>query len=305
MRTRRDFLKAGALAVTGTALLPGLACQTGVKTAAPLNLVTALQLYSVRDEMREDPLGTLTRLAQMGYTHVEHANYVNQRFYGWTPAEFKVVLNDLGMKMPSGHTVLGSQHWDEVAGDFTDDWKKLVEDAAYMGQEYVVSPWLDGSLRQTYDDLVRFMEIFNKCGELCKQSGMRFGYHNHDFEFSEVLNGETVFDIMMQNTDIDKVVMQLDTGNMYVAGALAKDLLTKYPGRYDNIHVKDMVATPDGLSFESTVVGSGLLPMKEIVDLARDSGTTLFVIEQESYQGKLPIDCMEENYQVMKSWGYL
>ncbi len=305
MRTRRDFLKAGALAITGTALIPGLACQTGVQTAASLNLVTALQLYSVRDEMRQDPLGTLTRLAQMGYTHVEHANYVNHRFYGWTPEEFKKVLGDLGMKMPSGHTVLGSQHWDAVAGDFTDDWKKLVDDAAFMGQEYVVSPWLDGSLRQTYDDLVGFMEIFNKCGELCKRSGMRFGYHNHDFEFSETLNGETVFDIMMQNTDIDKVVMQLDTGNMYVAGALAKDLLAKYPGRYDNIHVKDMVPTANGESFESTVVGSGLLPMKEIVDLARDSGTTLFVIEQESYQGKLPMDCMEENFGVMKSWGYL
>ncbi len=305
MRTRRDFLKAGALAIGGTALIPGLACQTGVQPAASLNLVTALQLYSVRDEMRQDPLGTLTRLAQMGYTHVEHANYLNQRFYGWTPEEFKKVLADLGMKMPSGHTVLGSQHWDAVAGDFTDDWKKLVEDAAYVGQEYVVSPWLDGSLRQTYDDLVGFMEIFNKCGELCKQSGMRFGYHNHDFEFSETLNGETVFDIMMQNTDIDKVVMQLDTGNMYVAGALAKDLLAKYPGRYDNIHVKDMVSTANGESYESTVVGSGLLPMKEIVDLARDSGTTLFVIEQESYQGKLPIDCMEENFEVMKSWGYL
>jgi sugar phosphate isomerase/epimerase len=69
--------------------------------------------------------------------------------------------------------------------------EKIVDDAAYMGQQYVVSPWLDDrSLRQTYDDLMRFMDVFNKCGELCKKSGMRFGYHNHDFEFSEELNGE-------------------------------------------------------------------------------------------------------------------
>jgi sugar phosphate isomerase/epimerase len=301
--SRRDFLKTSTLAIGGTALLPGLACSSG-SSATGNQTVLAVQLYCVRDDMRRDPLGSLTQLANMGYTHVEHANYVDHKFYGWTAQEFKKVLDDLGLKMPSGHTVLGANHWDEDKKDFTDDWKKLVDDAAYMGQEYVVSPWLDGSLRQTYDDLVRFMEVFNKCGELCKKSGMRFGYHNHDFEFSEVLNGETVFDIMMKNTDIDKVVLQLDTGNMYVAGALAIDVLSKYPGRYDNIHVKDMIQTADGSSYESTVIGSGLLPMKEIVDLARDMGTTLFIIEQEAYQGKTPMDCKKENLVVMNSWGY-
>ena len=304
---RRDFIKTGALLAGGTVLLPGLACTQGTKTkepSAPL-VVTALQLYSVRDEMRADPLGTLTQLAEMGYTHVEHANYVDHKFYGWTPQEFKKVLEDLGLKMPSGHTVLGKDHWNAELQDFSDDWKKLVENAAFMGQEYVVSPWLDATLRQTYDDLLRFMEVFNKCGELCKKSGMRFGYHNHDFEFSEKLNDQTLWDIMMNNTDADKVVMQLDTGNMYVAGALAKDLLEKYPGRYDNIHIKDMVKTADGASFESTIVGKGLLPMKEIADLALSSGTKLFVIEQESYQGKTPLECMAENYAVMKGWNFL
>lgn len=305
--TRRDFIKAGALVVGGTALLPGLACTPGTKSTqatTPL-VVTAIQLYSIRDEMRADPLGSLTRLAEMGYTYVEHANYVDHKFYGWTPQEFKKVLDDLGLKMPSGHTVLGKDHWNAELQDFSDDWKKLVENAAFMEQEYVVSPWLDASLRQTYDDLLRFMEVFNKCGELCKKSGMRFGYHNHDFEFSETLNDQTLWDIMMNNTDADKVVMQLDTGNMYVAGALAKDLLEKYPGRYDNIHIKDMVKTADGEGYESTIVGKGLLPMKEIADLALSSGTKLFVIEQESYQGKTPMECMVENYATMKAWNYL
>lgn len=303
--TRRDFLKTSTFAIGGAALLPGLACSTGTKPAAAPGLVTAMQLYSIRDEMTADPLGSLTKLAGFGYKYVEHANYVDHKFYGWTAEEFKKVLDGLGLKMPSGHTVLGSNHWDAERNDFTDAWKKLVDDAAYVGQEYVVSPWLDASLRQTYDDLVRFMEIFNKCGELCKSRGMRFGYHNHDFEFSEKLNDQTLWDIMMNNTDADKVVMQLDTGNMYIAGAKAGDLLEKYPGRYDNIHVKDMVRTADGQSYESTVVGSGLLPMREIIDLARDSGTKLFVIEQESYQGKTPMECMELNFKALKAWGYL
>jgi sugar phosphate isomerase/epimerase len=299
--TRRDFLRTTALAIAGTALLSKAAWSSA---AARPRIITALQLYCVRDDMRQDPLGSLTKLANMGYTHVEHANYVNHQFYGWDASEFKTVLDDLGLKMPSGHTVLAPAHWDESAGDFTPAWKKLVDDAAYMGQEYVVSPWMDPQVYSTYDNFMKFMEVFNKCGELCKKSGMRFGYHNHDFEFSETLNGETLFDLIMNNTDADKVVMQLDTGNMYIAGAKAKDVLAQYPGRYDNIHLKDMIQRADG-GYESCLLGEGLVGVKEAADLARDQGTTLFVIEQESYQGKTPMERMEENLEVMKSWGYV
>ncbi len=299
--TRRDFIRTGAIAATGISLLGHIACNP---IAPGANFLTAVQLYCVRVEMQADPLGSLTKLAKMGYTHVEHANYVDHKFYGWTAAEFKKVLGDLGLKMPSGHTVLGKDHWDAAAGDFTAVWKKTVEDAALLEQQFVVSPWLDDSLRQTYDDLLRFMEVFNKCGELCQKSGMQFGYHNHDFEFSATLNGEKVFDLMMKNTDADKVVMQLDMGNMYIAGALAKDVIVQYPGRYGTIHVKDMIKTSEGEGFESTILGSGLVGSKEVTDLAKALGTKLFVIEQESYQGKTPMECMEEDLKVMKSWGY-
>ena len=70
--------------------------------------------------------------------------------------------------MKSGHTVMGKAHWDESKKDFTDAWKYTVEDAATCGQQYVISPWLDDSYRKTTDDLKRYMEVFNKSGELCK-----------------------------------------------------------------------------------------------------------------------------------------
>ncbi len=297
--SRRFFLKTSSMAATAVSLFPGMACSNQNSQK-----VVALQLYSVRNEMRDNPKGTLTELANMGYTHVEHANYVDNKFYGWTAKEFKKVLDDLSLKMPSGHTVLGKNHWNEQQKDFTDEWKKLVDDAAYMEQEYVVSPWLDPQLRKTYNDLMRFMEVFNKSGELCKKSGMRFGYHNHDFEFREELNGEKIFDLMMKNTDADKVVMQLDIGNMYIANARAKDVLGKYPGRYDNIHIKDMIRTSNGEGYESTVLGEGLVDAREVTKMAGDMGTKLFVIEQEAYQGKEPLDCMRENLSIVKQWEY-
>ncbi|MBN1820872.1 MAG: sugar phosphate isomerase/epimerase [Prolixibacteraceae bacterium] len=297
--SRRTFIKTGTIATTGVALLPSFSC-----AEKSSDIITSVQLYCVRDDMRTDPLGSLTKLAEMGYKYVEHANYVNHKFYGWTAAEFKKVLDDLGLKMPSGHTSLGKNHWDSDKNDFTDDWKMLVDDAAYMGQKFVVSPWLDENLRETYDSLIQFMEVFNKCGELCQMSGMQFGYHNHDFEFSQELNGEKIFDLIMKNTDPDKVVMQLDMGNMYIAGALAKDVIGQYPGRYGTIHVKDMIQSEGAEGFESTILGKGLIGTRGVTDMAKESGTTLFVIEQESYQDKTPMECMEEDLAVMKSWGY-
>ena len=299
--TRREFIRNSAIALTGTALLAKYGCASPSAKQKP---TVALQLYSIRQDMQRDPSGSLEKLAEMGYTHVEHANYVNHKFYGWEPAEFKKVLDDLGMKMPSGHTVLSPTHWDDNAGDFTAEWKRLVDDAAFMGQEYVISPWMDPGMYENYDNFMWFMDIFNRCGELCGQQGMRFGYHNHDFEFSVSLNGETLWDLIMNNTDADKVVMQLDTGNMYTAGALASEVLAQYPGRYDNIHVKDMIQREDG-GYESTIIGRGLVGVREASDLAREQGTELFIIEQEAYQGMEPIDCMRENLNVIKAWGYI
>jgi sugar phosphate isomerase/epimerase len=299
--SRRTFIKSGAAALAATALLP-----ESVFAAKKRKGIIGVQLYSVRDEMTKDPLGSLTQVAKMGYKYVEHANYINRKFYGYAPAEFKKVLDGLGLKMISGHTVMGRQHWDETKKDFSDSWKYTIEDAAVLQQKYVVSPSMDNSMRKTYDDFKHYMDIFNKCGELCKKQGMKFGYHNHDFEFSEKLNNEKLFDIMMKSMDPDLVVVQLDMGNLYNGGAVALDVVKQYPGRFENIHVKDeIVATEGSEKYVSTIIGKGIVNAKEVIDLAtKIGGTEVYIIEQESYQGKTPMECIEEDLKVMKSWGY-
>ena len=299
--SRRIFLKKSALAVAAKTVLPRALFATGEQ-----EILTGIQLYSIRDDMKKDPLGTLKLLAEMGYTNVEHANYANRKFYGYSVSEFNKILNDLGMKMPSGHTVLGKGHWDESKKDFSDDWKYTVEDAAAAGQQYVISPWLDQSLRENYDDLKRYMDVFNKCGELCNKSGMKFGYHNHDFEFSQKLNSETVYDIILTNTDPDLVTQQLDIGNLYNGGANAIEVLKQYPGRFESMHVKDEIASEgsDG-KYESTILGEGIVNVKEVLDFAKKSGGTRhFIIEQESYQGLTPMQCVKQDLENMKKWGF-
>ncbi|MEO6721452.1 MAG: sugar phosphate isomerase/epimerase [Ferruginibacter sp.] len=302
--SRRTFLKSSALTFAGAAVFG-----SEIFAAKKSGEIMGIQLYSVRADMEKDPVATLQQLAAMGYVYVEHANYVDRKFYGKSAIEFKSLLDGLGLKMRSGHTVMNAKHWDEATGDFTDAWKYTVEDAAVVGQQYVVSPWLDANSRKTYDDLKKFLEIFNKSGELCRKSGMKFGYHNHDFEFSQKLNDMKVFDIILQNTDPTLVAQQLDIGNMYHAGGIAADIIKQYPGRFELMHVKDEIKTSGegemGGKYESTILGKGIIPVKEVLDLGRKSGGTIhFIIEQESYQGKTPLECVKEDLAILKKWGY-
>lgn len=301
--SRRNFLKMSTIAVAGAALKTKPAMASAKKKE-----VLAIQLYSVRDDMGKDPEKTLKQLAEIGYRYLEHANYIDRKFYGYAAAEFKQRLDHLGLHMFSGHVQLKLSHWDAAKKDFTDQWKHTVEDALTAGQTHLVNPWMDEALRHDYDKLMQLLDLFNKCGAYCKKQGIKFGYHNHDFEFNTQLQGKNLYDIIMRNTDPELVAQQLDMGNMYNAGAKAEDILAAYPGRFELMHVKDEIKSDRGEMggrYESTVLGKGVLPVKKVIDLAKRSGGTIyFVVEQESYQHKTPLQCAGEDYKAMKGWGY-
>lgn len=299
--SRRNFVKTGALAAIGAAIMPH-----PVFGSMKPRAMVGIQLYSIREDMTNDPVGTLKELAKMGYVYLEHANYIDRKFYGFSPQDFRKLLDDLGMQMPSGHTVMGKHHWDDGKNDFSDSWKYTVEDAAVLGQRWVISPSMDNSMRSKYEDFRKYMDVFNKCGELCNRLGMKFGYHNHDFEFSEKLNGEKLFDIMMKSLDPSLVAMQLDTGNLYNGGGIAVDVMNQYPGRFEIIHVKDEIESTSGHEkYESALLGSGIVNIQKVLELASTvGGTACYIIEQESYQDKTPLECARINLETMKNWGY-
>jgi len=299
--SRKKFIQDSSLTLAGAVLFSKSAF-----AKAKNNTITGVQLYSIRDEMKKDPLDTLKKLAEMGYRHVEHANYVDRKFYGYGAKDFKKILTDLNLNMPSGHTVLAKQHWDESKKDFTDLWKYTVEDAAILGQQFVISPWLDESWRKDERTLKHYMDVFNKSGELCKKSGMKFGYHNHDFEFKEKIGNLRLYDVIVQNTDPQLVIQQLDIGNMYSGGGRALDVIKQYPGRFASLHVKDEIAAAGAdHGYESAVLGTGVIEVKKVLEESVKTGGSIhLIIEQESYQGKTPMDCVKEDLKIMKQWGY-
>jgi len=116
---------------------------------------------------------------------------------------------------------------------------------------------------------------------------------------------------MLANTDPKLVIQQLDIGNLYNGGAKAIDVVKKWPGRFESMHVKDEIVStapaPAGgqEKYESCLLGTGIVNVKEVIDLGRKSGGTIhFIIEQESYQGKSSLDSVKENLEIMKKWGY-
>lgn len=302
MINRRDFIKQTALSTMAFTVHENF--ETKKKPH-----ITSMQLYSVRDAMGKDPVGTIQSLAKIGFKDCEHAGYNadKRKFYGHSPAEWKKILSDNGMTMQSGHTTFGKQHYDVDTKQLSDLWKTTVEDAVIAGQKYIISPWLDISLRKDFDGLRKFLEGFNISGEYCKSQGIRYGYHNHDFEFSLKLTSKRIMDIIMENTDPNLVAQQLDIGNMYGGGGRAMELLKQYPGRFELMHVKDVIkAQTNGLDhYESCVLGKGLIDPKAVVKHARKKGGTFYlIVEQESYQGMEPIESMRQDLMILKEWGY-
>ncbi len=298
--SRRTFVKSGTMIALGAAILPRSFFAASVEKAE-----VGLQLYSVRDDMKNDPKGTLKKLADMGYKVVEHAGYSDRKFYGFEPAEFKKILGDMDLKMYSGHVDFGMKAWDASKKDFTDAWKHTVEDAAFMGQKFVITPELADNAQKDYDVLLKVIDLWNKCGELCRKYGMKFGYHD-DFNENAILHNMKLYDIIMKHSDPKLTIQQFDIANLYnAAGTNPMDIIKEYPGRFVSLHVKDVLKEMNkDKSHDSTILGKGVLDVKDVLAQAIKNGAWLMIIEQEAYQNESPMDCVKDDLAAMKEWGY-
>jgi sugar phosphate isomerase/epimerase len=152
---------------------------------------------------------------------------------------------------------------------------------------------------------MKVIDLWNKCGELCQKYGMKFGYHD-DFNEDIVMHNMKIFDIIMKYSDPKLVSHQFDIANLYNAsGTDPIDVLKKYPGSFAALHVKDVLKEKNKDNMhDSTILGKGVLNIKNVVDLAIQNGSWLLIIEQEAYQDESPMDCVKDDLAAMKKWGY-
>jgi sugar phosphate isomerase/epimerase len=270
MQTRRDFLMdTGALAA-GSMLLPSF------MNAPAKAKNTGLQLYTFRKEMLADAKGTLQRIASLGIRQIESARSDKGHYYGLSPKEMKQTCADLGMTLRSGHV-----HID-------DKWQQTMNEAAESGQEYIICSTMPTN-GQTTDNYKKVAEAFNKAGEECKKLQLKFGYHNHEYEF-ESDKGQVLYDVLLDNTDPGLVHMELDLGWAIVAGKNPLDYFSSHKGRFPLWHLKDMNMTKK----QSTEFGKGGLDIRQMLKHSKQAGMKYFFVEQEEYTST-PFESMKEN----------
>jgi len=232
--------------------------------------------------MLEDPKKTLEDIALLGFKEIESAGSSKGYYYGLTPTEMNETCKSLGMTITSGHVRLD------------DKFAQTMEDAVASGQEYLICSSMPSN-GQTIDNYKKVAEQFNIAGEACNKLGLKFGYHNHEYEF-ESENGRVLYDILLDNTQNDLVHMELDLGWVVVAGKDPIDYFKKYPGRFPLWHLKDMNMTEK----VSTEFGKGALDIQLMLKNKELSGVQHIYIEQEEY-ASTPIESMKYNMDYLKN----
>jgi len=261
--------------------------------AAPAKKV-GLQLYTLRDEMGRDPVGTLKKVAQIGYKEVESFGYAEGKFFGKKPAEYAALLKDLGLSTPSGHYVTGKVMMKDE-GSLLNNWKRAVDDAAAIGQKYMVCAYLFPEERTKLDDYKKYVDLFNKSAEVCRAASIQFAYHNHDFEF-KALGGKVPYDVLLSGTDPKLVQLELDLYWATFAGQDPVALFKKHPGRFPLWHIKDMEKSPERAFAE---VGTGSINFQRIFDARKIAGMTHYFVEQDVCK-RPPLEAIAISYKNVK-----
>jgi len=231
-----------------------------------------LQLYSIRDSIGRDVPVAIAKVSKMGYKFVEPAGFSDGKFYGMEPVAFKALCESNGMKILSSHA--GKALPDSAGWEATMAWwDDCIEAHAAVGTNYLVQASMGGSAYRSLDTLKLYCDYFNAIGEKCKAKGIRFGYHNHDRELSTKLDGQTVYDFMLTNTDPSKVIFEMDLYWTVVGGANPVDYFNKYPGRFELWHIKD----------KEELGASGMMDFKAYWENAAKSGMQYGIVEVEEY----------------------
>lgn len=244
----------------------------------------AVQLYTVRDLLNVDVVGTLKRVRAAGYTLVELAG-----LGPYTPKELQRILADAGLTPVAKHTPI-----DRLEGDIN----AVIESAGELGVKHVVCPWLPDERRGSEAAWKACAASLNRAGQATLAHGIQLSYHNHSFEFVHVGRGYA-FDLLFAEMDPKYVKSELDTYWVRHGGEDPVAYINRLSGRVPLLHLKDM-ARDEKRSFAE--VGTGLLDFPTIFRAAQAAGTEYGIVEQDTCPGD-PIDSITTSLRNLKNMG--
>ena len=230
-----------------------------------------IQLVSVHKEMLKKPEQTLIQLGRMGYSYVETFVYKEGGFYGQSPEQFKVMVEKSGMKFLGSMTFFDPEDKNDDAAINT-WWNKTIQDHKKAGVEYLSTSNSKLKGIKTIKELKEYSNYYNKVGKLCKENGLKFVYHNHADEFLKI-EGVTIYDYFLQNTNPEYVYFQSDVYWMQVGGVNPVHYFKTYPNRFISWHVKDY----------KELGASGKIDFKDIFNYQEIAGVQYILSEVEEY----------------------
>jgi sugar phosphate isomerase/epimerase len=283
MTTRRNFLLgAAALVATGPAF---------AQRPVPLGL----QLYTVRADLAKDYEGTMKKLKDIGIRHVQ----ANLTMAGKTSAEQRKLYDSMGFVWQSIHA---------GGDDLRVRLQATIDEAKGAGIKNITCSFplypVDRAAIMAgpaADDWKRNADAFNKCGTACKAAGLSFAYHNHNLEFRKI--GEMLpYDLLLTETDPSLVQMEMDIGWVVAAGADPVAYLTKYPGRYHSLHIKDLknVGIPNNnMKMTSAIIGKGIIDWKAVLAAAHKTKLERAFLEIEEPYDPSALEMVKQSFDFM------
>jgi len=244
-----------------------------------------LQLYTLRDLMKDDFTGTLKQVAALGYQFVEFAGY------GGLPAkELKKTLDDLGLQAVSSHVGLPL---------LENELEQQIEYGLEIGLKYLVCPYTPPEKLPDEPFFNQLMEKFRKIGEACRQNGLTFAYHNHAFEFQKS-GGQYLLDRIYESVDSSLMQAELDLYWVKKGGLDPREYLLSYKGRCPLIHLKDMADDENGSFAE---VGYGVIDFPSIFAVSEEVGVQYYIVEQDQCLNHPPLTSVKMSIDYLKSIG--
>ena len=250
-----------------------------------MSIPIALQLYSVREDCAQDFLGTICKVAQMGYAGVEFAGY-----HGHSAEEVRRRLDELGLKVAGTHAAFATLQEDQI--------ERTIEFHQALGCENLIVPWLPEETRNTPEACRKTADQLNVISERLKPHGMRTGFHCHSGDMVPLSNGKSAWHHLGELTT-PEFVMQYDTANGMAGGADAVQPILDWPGRGVTVHLKEWSG-----EHGAKVIGEGMVPWEEVFGACESvAGTQWYIVEHESYEGMTPLESVERCLQNLRRMG--
>lgn len=241
----------------------------------------ALQLYSLRDDAKQDLPKTLKEVKKIGYESVEMAG-----LHGHSPKDVRKMLDDVGLKVCGAHIGIDRFEDNQISA--------MIDECKTLGHSRAIIPWIPETMRNTRDGVLKSCERFTQLTERLRKEKIHTGFHLHECDVKPLADSKSSAWKLIADHTPDDFILQHDTGNSLAGGSTATWTLEHYPVRCATVHFKEHPR-------DGSVIGEGEVPWKRVIELCQKAQSDAWIVEHEVYTKYPPIESVRRAYENLKA----